>query len=61
MTIVLFTNQFLNMLTVSEEYIKDLCKDTLSILDEEKLDEEEFLDWKDNKRKILSMLVVYVE
>ena len=49
------------MLTVSEEYIKDLCKDTLSILDEEKLDEEEFLDWKDNKRKILSMLVVYVE
>ena len=47
----------MNMATVSG----DLHKDTSSILVEEKLDEEGLLDRRENKRKILSMLVVYYE
>ena len=45
----------MNMATVSG----DLHKDTSSILFEEKLDEEELLDCRDNKRKILSMFIDY--
>ena len=54
-TIIIFTNKLMNMTTVSG----DLHKDTSSILFEEKLDEEELLDCRDNKRKILSMFIIY--
>ena len=37
----------------------DLHKDTSWNLAEEKLDEEELLDCRDNKRKILSMFIIY--
>ena len=37
----------------------DLHKDTSNFLVEEKLDEEELFDRRDNRRKILSMFIVY--
>ena len=52
---IMFTNKLMNMTTVSG----DLHKDTSNFLVEEKLDEEELLDYRDNKRKILSMFIDY--
>ena len=51
----MFTNKLMNMTTVSG----DLHKDTSNFLVEEKLDEEELLDCRDNKSKILSMFIDY--
>ena len=39
--------------------LEDLHKETSSILVEEKFDEEELLDCRDNKRKLLFMFIVY--
>ena len=52
--IIMFTNKLMK-----KTALEDLHKETSSILVESELDEEELLDCRDNKRKLLFMYIVY--